>query len=173
VLVSDLLDVSKMQTGKLELSMETFNLYTLLADTVEIVQPLSATHQIILNSDFEQLPVYADKQRMEQVIINLLTNAIKYSPKACKVNVSVYKSDNDITVVIKDFGIGIPIEHQQQIFSRFFRAEGLAPYMSGLGLGLYISKEIIDRHKGRIGVRSEPDNGSEFYFSIPFTGKGN
>jgi PAS domain S-box-containing protein len=173
VLVSDLLDVSKMQTGKLELSMEPFNFYTLLADTVEIVQPLTVTHQLILNSDFEQLPVYADKQRMEQVIINLLTNAIKYSPKARKVDVSVYKSDNDITVVIKDFGIGIPIEHQQQIFSRFFRAEGLAPYMSGLGLGLYISKEIIDRHKGRIGVRSEPDNGSEFYFSIPLTGKGN
>jgi PAS domain S-box-containing protein len=167
MLVSDLLDVSKIQGGKLELGMESFDFLALVAETVEMVQPLTTTHQVILNGDFEQLPIYADRQRIEQVIINLLNNAIKYSPKADKVEVSVLRSEDELTVVIKDFGIGISAEQQQLIFSRFFRAEGLAPHMSGLGLGLYISKEIVDRHKGRIGVRSEPGKGSEFYFSIP------
>jgi signal transduction histidine kinase len=107
---------------------------------------------------------------MEQVIINLLNNAIKYSPGASEVKIDVAKNNEYITVKVKDFGIGISDEQQEQIFSRFFRADGLAPYMSGLGLGLYISKEIIDRHRGKIGVKSEPGKGSEFYFSIPFNG---
>jgi signal transduction histidine kinase len=165
--VSDLLDVSKIQAGKLELGMEMFDFMALLAETIEIVQPLTATHQLTINSDFEQLSIYADKQRVEQVIINLLNNAIKYSPKADKVQINVSRTEKEIIVVVKDFGIGITAGQQQQIFSRFFRAEGLAPHMSGLGLGLYISKEIVDRHKGRIGVSSEPGKGSEFYFSIP------
>ncbi|HEY4195292.1 MAG TPA: PAS domain S-box protein [Mucilaginibacter sp.] len=167
MLVSDLLDVSKIQAGKLELGMEQFDFMALLAETVETIQPLTNTHQLILRKDYDQLPVYADKQRMEQVIINLLNNAIKYSPKADKVEVSVSKSEDEVIVTIKDFGIGITAEQQQQIFSRFFRAEGLAPHMSGIGLGLYISKEIVDRHKGDIGVRSKLGKGSEFYFSIP------
>ncbi len=168
MLVSDLLDVSKIQAGKLELGKELFDFMALLTETVEMVQPLTTTHQVILNSEFEELPIYADRQRIEQVIINLLNNAIKYSPKADKVEVNVSRSEDEVIVIIKDSGIGITAEQQQQIFSRFFRAEGLAPHMSGLGLGLYISKEIVDRHKGRIGVRSEPGKGSEFYFSIPF-----
>ncbi|HTE01309.1 MAG TPA: PAS domain S-box protein [Mucilaginibacter sp.] len=170
VLVSDLLDVSKIQAGKLDLVLEAFNFHNLLTEAMEIVQLLNVSHELILNSDSEQLPVLADRQRLEQVIINLLTNAIKYSPGAKQVHIDVTRSDKYISVKIKDFGIGIPEEQQEKIFSRFFRADGLAPYMSGLGLGLYISKEIIDRHKGEIGVKSESGKGSEFYFSIPFNG---
>lgn len=170
-LVTDLLDVSKIHAGMLELKMETFNLRALIIEAIEIVQPLSESHKIILNNDIEQLPILGDKHRIEQVIVNLLTNAIKYSPKASQVNIDVIKTDKYLTVTVKDFGIGISKEQQEQIFSRFFRADGLASHMSGLGLGLYISKEIIDRHKGKIGVTSEPGKGSEFFFSIPFTGE--
>jgi PAS domain S-box-containing protein len=171
VLVSDLLDVSKIQAGKLELTIETFNLNSLLTETIEIVQPLSNSHLLVFNSGFEEILVLADKRRIEQVIINLLTNAVKYSPKANKVNIEVNKSDKYATVSIKDFGIGISSEQQEHVFARFFRADGLASHMSGLGLGLYISKEIIDRHKGNINVKSEAGKGSEFYFSIPLNGK--
>jgi PAS domain S-box-containing protein len=171
VLVTDLLDVSKIQAGKLQLKTEAFNLQILLAETIEIIQPLGNYHRFIFNSDFEQLAVIADRHRIEQVIINLLTNAIKYSPKASCININVAKSGKYVTVMVKDFGIGITKEQQEHVFSRFFRADGLASHISGLGLGLFISKEIIDRHKGEIGVNSEPGKGSEFYFSIPLSGK--
>lgn len=166
-LVNDLLDVSKIQAGKLELTKETFDLQALISESIEIAYQLSTSHRIILCNEFEELPVRADKHRIEQVIINLLTNAIKYSPRASQVNVDIARSDKYVTVMVRDKGIGIDKEYQEHIFSRFFRADGLAPHMSGLGLGLYISKEIIERHHGKIGVRSEPGMGSEFYFSLP------
>jgi signal transduction histidine kinase len=104
---------------------------------------------------------------MEQVITNLINNAIKYSPNADRVDITMTPSAHRLTVIIKDYGMGIPEELQESIFSRFFRAEGLDPHMSGLGLGLYITKEIIDRHNGEIRVISAPGKGSEFQFSIP------
>ncbi|MDB5133565.1 MAG: domain S-box protein [Mucilaginibacter sp.] len=171
VLVSDLLDVSKIQAGKLELTMETFDLNSLLTETIEIMQPLSTSHLLTFYNGFEETLVLADRRRIEQVIINLITNAIKYSPKSDKVNIEVNKSGKYATVTIKDYGIGISNDQQEHIFTRFFRADGLASHMSGLGLGLYISKEIIDRHKGNIKVKSEIGSGSEFYFSIPLNDK--
>lgn len=173
-LVADLLDVSKVQAGKLDLTMETFNLHTLLAETLEVIQLLNKTHELLFTSDSNELLVRADKQRMEQVIINLLNNAIKYSPGAKQVEINLATAGQQVKVTVKDFGIGITAEQQKDIFSRFFRADGLAHHMSGLGLGLYISKEIIERHKGHIGVKSEFGKGSEFYFTIPVnTGAAN
>jgi len=166
-LVSDLLDVSKIQSGKLYLDFETFDFQTLLYEVIELIQFTSDTHEIELDSDSIVLPVQADRQRVEQVIINLISNAIKYSPDASKVVIRVRKTDLEVRVGIRDFGFGIESEQMVNIFTRFFRVESLASHISGLGIGLFITKEIVERHKGRIWVESEHGKGSEFSFSLP------
>lgn len=166
-LVSDLLDVSKIQSGKLDLSMGTFDFYALVKETIEVMQQSIASHRFFLHGECAPFFVYADQHRMEQVLNNLINNAVKYSPASDRVDIEIIRSGNELKVMVKDGGIGIAAESQESIFSRFYRAEGLDPHMSGLGLGLYISKEIIDRHHGKIWVVSEPGKGSAFYFTIP------
>src|SRR5690606_31790691 len=114
----------------------------------------SLTHQIIVN-DNQNINIHADRQRIEQVLINLLSNAIKYSPESDKVYVATEISEEYVTVKVTDQGMGMSAEQQQNIFTRFFRVKGTSK-MPGLGLGLYLSKEIVERHNGRIGVQSEP-----------------
>lgn len=166
-LVSDLLDVSKIQTGKLYLDFETFDFQTLLHEVIELSQFSSDSHQIELDSDSIVLPVQADRQRVEQVLINLISNAVKYSPDASKVVIRVRKTDLEVRVGIKDFGFGIEPDQIMNIFSRFFRVESIASHISGLGIGLFITKEIVERHNGRIWVESEHGKGSEFFFTLP------
>lgn len=166
-LVSDLLDVSKIQTGKLYLDFETFDFQTLLHEVIELSQFSSDSHQIELDSDSIVLPVQADRQRVEQVLINLISNAVKYSPDASKVVIRVRKTDLEVRVGIKDFGFGIEPDQMMNIFSRFFRVESIASHISGLGIGLFITKEIVERHNGRIWVESEHGKGSEFFFTLP------
>jgi len=165
-LVSDLLDVSKIQSGKLQLFIETFDFHSLMKEILEIRQQ-SASHRLLFHSPSTPLYVHADRHRMEQVLNNLITNAIKYSPAADKIDIELTQSGNEIMVTVRDYGIGIPKELEEKIFLRFFRAEGLDSHMSGLGLGLYITKEIIDRHNGKIWVNSEPGEGATFQFSLP------
>jgi signal transduction histidine kinase len=101
-------------------------------------------------------------------LTNLLTNAIKYSPAANEIEVASTMSDNKLTIAVKDFGIGINKTEQEKIFERFYRVEGKnEKTFPGFGIGLFIAMEIIQRHNGNIGVRSEPNKGSEFYFSLP------
>ena len=111
--------------------------------------------------------VDADKSRISQVLYNLITNAIKYSPKAREIIVNVNRLNDTVRVSVQDFGIGIASDQYDRIFSRFYRVENLAAHMSGLGIGLYISHEIINRHKGSIWVESEIGKGSTFYFELP------
>jgi PAS domain S-box-containing protein len=165
-LVADLLDVSKIEAGKLQFNLEPFDLRSVLRDVMETFPYTYKTHKIIFHDLLEPAFVYADKQRIEQVINNLLTNAIKYSPNADLVEVSVYKDADVVTVKVKDFGIGLKEEHKRKIFTRFYRAEGVVN-VSGLGIGLHLTKEIIDRHNGQIGVESKFGVGSEFYFTLP------
>lgn len=165
-LISDLFDVSRIEAGKLQLFIESFDLRQLLTEIIDTFHYTDKTHRIMLQDSGAPLPLEADKQRIEQVIINLLTNAIKYSPQADEVVITLDISDKTVTVKVKDEGIGLSAEHQKKIFSRFYRAEGTAN-ISGLGLGLYLTKEIIDRHHGKIGVESEPDKGSTFFFTLP------
>ena len=165
-LISDLFDVSKIEAGKLQLFMESFDLQELVTEIIETFQYTDKSHRIILQSDGKPLPLEADKARIEQVMLNLLTNAIKYSPKANEVLVTIESTESTVTVRVKDEGIGLSTEHQKKIFSRFYRAEGTAN-IAGLGLGLYLTKEIIDRHHGQIAVKSEPGKGSTFFFTLP------
>ncbi|MGN6396618.1 MAG: PAS domain S-box protein [Mucilaginibacter sp.] len=166
-LISDLLDVSKIETGQLPLSFTQFDLVQLVNEVTELIQYSASTHVLRLNSTVDNLTVTADRQRIEQVIINLLSNAIKYSPGASAVDISVSADGNKALVSVRDFGPGINKGQQERIFTRFYRVEDMAVHISGLGIGLFISKEIIERHNGRLWVESEVDKGSVFFFEIP------
>jgi PAS domain S-box-containing protein len=166
-LISDLLDVSKIEAGKLPFTYAAFNLPQLIEEVVDLMQYSTKSHRIIICSDIDDLLVNADRQRIEQVVINLISNAIKYSPQADHINVSVSRQDNNAVVTVQDFGIGINKEQHDRIFSRFYRVDDVASHISGLGIGLYISNEIITRHKGKLSVDSETGKGSTFKFEIP------
>ncbi len=166
-LVADLLDISKIEAGKLHLRYSDFNIVDLMTDCIETVEQMYPSHTVIFDTQIPAIPVVADKLRIEQVILNLLTNAVKYSPHSHEVIVSQLVEENTVKFSIRDFGIGIENSQLSQIFTRFYRVEGLAPTLSGLGIGLFISKEIIERHHGKLYAESEPGKGSIFYFELP------
>lgn len=165
-LISELLDISKIEAGKLSFHFETFDLSEMILDVVETFHFSSQTHTIFVNNIHGDYVVRADKQRMEQVVINLLTNAIKYSPNANNVHVQFECTDQEVSVQVIDEGMGMSREQQEKVFTRFYQVEGTSK-MTGLGLGLYLSKEIVTRHGGHIGVTSELGKGATFYFSLP------
>jgi signal transduction histidine kinase len=167
-LVTDLLDVSQIESGKIKFNKKFFNFRTLLDSTVDIIKQTNESCNIIVSGDAD-IDVYGDEMRIEQVLINYLTNAIKYSPGIKEVHLHTYTSNNHLYVKVKDFGVGIPVEKQDEVFKKFYRAEDTSNRFQGLGIGLYICAEIIRRHDGNFGVESELGKGSEFYFSIPLS----
>ena len=144
-------------------NITTFNFNEMLSAAIEDVQYGSLTHSIIKTGEIQQ-ELKGDKERLQQVVINLLTNAVKYSPKADKVFINVVQEDGEIKVSVKDSGIGIRKENLGKIFERYYREEERAIHFQGLGIGLFISYEIIQRHNGKIWVESEADKGQHFLF---------
>ena len=138
----------------------------MIMDLVETFHFSSQSHSIFVNNIHGEYVVEADRQRVEQVVINLITNAIKYSPDADRIHIVLESSPAEVTVKVIDEGTGLSRDQQRRIFTRFYQVEGTSK-MTGLGLGLYLSKEIVQRHSGHIGVNSELGKGSTFYFSIP------
>lgn len=166
-LVSDLLDVSRLQTGKLTFNKEIFYLDDLIEETVQGLQE-SAPAQRIMYDSKRRVKVQADRFRLYQVLTNLLTNAIKYSPEGGEIKIKLQKQANRAIVSVQDYGIGIPREQQKKIFDRLYQVtDQKEKTFPGLGMGLYISKEIMKRHRGNIWVESQKDRGSTFYFSLP------
>ncbi|MDT0642796.1 PAS domain S-box protein [Zunongwangia sp. F363] len=165
-LIEDLLNMSRIEAGKLEFHYEEFDLREMLLDLAETFSHSASTHQIITNLGENPVIVKADKQRLEQALINLLSNAVKYSPTAQKVHLNLSVNDENIRVGVRDEGIGLTEEEQKQVFSRFYRAESTKG-INGLGLGLYLTKQIIDAHHGQLAVESKVGAGSEFYFMLP------
>ncbi|MDQ8005401.1 MAG: PAS domain S-box protein [Pedobacter sp.] len=166
-LVNDLLDVSKIEAGKLKFSTDQIDLVKVISDTIEMVVETNNSYQINFNTAFKECIIIADGQRMEQVLNNLLSNAIKYSPGTNRIEVLLEIVGNYALVGVKDFGMGIPQEKISNLFSRFYRIDEHTPNISGLGIGLYLSKEIISRHNGQIWVESEIGKGSIFWFKLP------
>jgi signal transduction histidine kinase len=168
-LISELLDLSKIETGTLELKKENFILNELAIETVEDILYTNPTHQINLFHDVHG-SVEADKDRIGQVMINFLTNAIKYSPNKNRINVHIRKWEDEIAFSVEDFGIGIDADEQKKIFERFYRAQGKEEQTyPGFGIGLFIANEFIQKHGGRLMVESEKGKGSVFTFTLPFT----
>ncbi|HEV8083182.1 MAG TPA: CheR family methyltransferase [Chitinophagaceae bacterium] len=165
-LIEELLDVSKIQSGKLPMHISTFNFNEMISAGIEEVQYTSPNHSIIKSGQTNK-PVSGDMERLKQVVINLLTNAVKYSPKADKVLLNVAQENGEVKVSVRDSGIGIRKENIGKIFERYYREEKRAVHFQGLGIGLSICIEIIQRHKGKIWAESKPGKGSTFYFTIP------
>ena len=175
ILVDDLLDMSKVQRGKLEFHEDYFSLPERVAEIIDDIQEITPSHTILLKNHIgkDNHKVHADKDRISQVLINLLTNAVKYSPKAKKIIVTLATTDHSLLVSVKDFGIGMTEEAQKKIFQRYYREQdNTNNTIPGLGIGLYISHEIVKRSKGKMWVESTKGKGSTFYFSLPATRPG-
>jgi PAS domain S-box-containing protein len=169
-LVEDLLELSRFQNARLKLEQKFFS-YSELVD--EIIDALQLTTPIkILQKGKIRQKVKGDRERLGQVLTNLLTNAVKYSPKTDKIIVTIRQRDSEILTSIQDFGIGIDKAYHQRIFERFFRIydtdEKTYP---GMGIGLYLSQEIVRRHGGKMWLESKKGKGSTFYFSLPIPHK--
>src|SRR6185295_13254143 len=164
---------SRIESGKLELHKTAFDLGGLVEETVQDIRQTASKHAIILHNDFER-KVFADKDRIAQVLLNLLTNAIKYSPDSDSIEVFTDNDQDSAIIKVKDYGIGIGSKDHIKIFERFYRAEGKSEQtFPGFGIGLFIASEIVQRHNGSISVQSEKGKGSVFTVSIPINSKTN
>ncbi|QXV64362.1 PAS domain-containing sensor histidine kinase [Mucilaginibacter sp. 21P] len=164
-LLDDLLNVTKIQQGQLALSKNRFNLSELVRDSCDHISQ-GSDHEISINGT-DELFVYADYRRIDQVLVNFVGNAIKYSPQSKKIDITLEQVGSDARVIVKDYGIGINPEKLPHLFDRYYRVDALGHQFSGLGLGLYISSDIIKRHDGNIGVESQWGEGSQFWFTLP------
>lgn len=163
-LIGDLLDATKIDAGKLQFHKEYFDFNDLVDEIVEQMQLTTERHTIIKHLDSAKI-VYGDKTRIGQVMINLISNAIKYSPRKNKIIVSVQTDANQIKFCVQDFGIGIAKENYNKVFERFQRVNNQDTF-GGLGLGLFIATNIITRHRGKMWVTSKKGKGSTFCFTL-------
>ena len=167
-LITDLLDVTKINAGKMSYNMETFNLRELVETTVEGMQHTTTTHELILSAG-DKIDYVGDRFRLEQVLHNFLSNAIKYSPNGKKVLVDCDIVAQNVIVSVKDFGVGIAEESLNKLFNRYYRVDNTAMRFDGLGLGLFISSEILKRHQGNFWIESVEGEGSTFFFALPIS----
>ncbi|MBC7849547.1 MAG: PAS domain S-box protein [Chitinophagaceae bacterium] len=169
-LIKALLDTTKIVEGKLPLHPEKFDINELIIQFAEDLQRITDRHKIVINTG-KIKPIVADRERIGQVLTNLISNAIKYSPNGGDIVINTSHSKNGLKVAVTDKGIGIPEEMKSKVFERFYRISN--PRINtfpGLGLGLYITAGIIERHGGTIAVESEAEKGSTFYFTLPYNG---
>lgn len=165
ILIDDLLNTTMVNEGKLNLHLKSFNLAELINDCCHHVR-LEGVYRIVTKGDRE-LKVYADADRINQVMINFVNNAIKYAPDSKTITVHIERVGDMAKVSVADTGPGVIPEKLAHLFDRYYRVEGNGIQGSGLGLGLYISSEIIKKHTGLIGVDSELGKGSTFWFTLP------
>jgi PAS domain S-box-containing protein len=165
-LVYDLLDLSKIQRGQLSLNKKRMSLPALLEEIVQNLQPTIS--QKIELKKLSRISIYTDEQRLNQVFTNLISNAAKYSPDTSTIHIEMTLKDKKIQVSVRDEGIGIAPEYQERIFQRFYRVfDEKDKTYPGLGMGLFISKTIVEQHGGSIWLTSEPQKGSTFFVSLP------
>ncbi|MEO6330836.1 MAG: PAS domain-containing sensor histidine kinase [Ginsengibacter sp.] len=170
-LIEDLLDVTKIETGRMQFENTTFDFNNLAVEIVEQIQGTAPHHNLELDLQ-KTVQVHGDRERLGQVITNFLTNAIKYSPNANKVIVRTKVSKSDVTLSVSDFGLGISKDKHHKVFEQFYRVNDSKQYtFPGIGIGLYISSEIVKRSNGKIWVMSKEGKGSTFYFTIPAGGE--
>lgn len=169
-LISELLDTSRIQSGNIEIHKEPFDIDKLVQDTVENMSLATPDYEIDVNSNTGAV-IYGDELQISQVVNNLISNAIKYSPNSRRIEVYCHRVGNYVKISVTDFGMGISQQDQSKIFERFFRARDIQKKFPGMGIGLYICQEIIASHSGTIWVESEIGVGSTFNFTLPITKK--
>lgn len=163
-LLGDLMDVSRLGAGKLVIELRECDLAAIVRDVVLLTRPLALGHRILLDAPSSLISVL-DPLRIEQVLTNLLSNAIRYSPPGANIHVALSAEANGgVRLAVRDYGQGIAPEHHERIFDRFYQAE---PATGGLGLGLYISSQIVQQHGGHMHLESPPDGGTRFVVSLP------
>jgi signal transduction histidine kinase/DNA-binding response OmpR family regulator len=168
-LINDILDLSKIEAGQLELRCEDFQVKDALPEVLSTIRPLAMAKNILiqhkLNTDGA---VYADRVRFKQILYNLISNAVKFTPKEGRIDIDCYKDGNAICMSVTDTGIGIRAEDQAVIFEEFRQVEGgSATTQEGTGLGLAITKRLVEQQGGKISVESQPGKGSRFTFTLP------
>lgn len=167
-LIADLLDVSKIESGSLRLNLEEFNFDSMLSACVDLMKQTHPDYAFIQKGR-KGVTIRGDEARLEQVLLNFLSNAVKYSPYKKEIVIEVNSLPNSrLEVRVQDFGIGIADEERSKVFGKFYRSMETTQNFQGLGLGLYISADILQRHGAEYGVDSEPGKGSTFYFSLPY-----
>ena len=166
-LITALLDLSRVQTDRIQFAHEPFDIDSVVAETVNLLQSLTLKQHILIEGRVG-CTIVGDAERIEQALFHLLSNAIKYSPDAGNVIVRVRLVQGQVVISVQDFGMGIPRHHQRKIFERFYRVyEDKDTTYPGLGIGLYLSREIIERHSGHIWVESVEGQGTTFSFTLP------
>ncbi len=176
-LTNDLLDLSRIRTGSIQLNLEWFDIGELISDTVTTIQRTNPEREIVIKGK-TSVRIFADKNRIGQVLTNLITNAVKYSPQKTKVVITVKTDKSNLTVSVKDYGQGIPPSQQTKVFNRFYRASSATTDQPSLGIGLYITSTIIKQHKGKIWIesngskkktkkRTSRSRGTTFIFTLP------
>jgi signal transduction histidine kinase len=164
-LVEDLLNTTKIEQGQLALNKTIFTVSEMIDDCCGHIR-LAGEYDIIYQGD-RSLKVFADQFKIDQVMVNLVNNAVKYAPESKEIVVKVEHLEKATRVSVTDKGNGVSENQIKQLFDRFFRVEEQASKTSGLGLGLFICAEIIRRHGGDIGVESQEGEGASFWFTLP------
>jgi two-component system CheB/CheR fusion protein len=167
-LVDDLLDASRLQTGRLSLERRPTSLNELVAQTVEMAQSLTTSQRIAYVDAPEAIVADADGGRLQQVLLNLLNNAIIYAPNSDQIEVRLQRADGDAEIQVQDYGPGIAASEIPHLFSRFFQvARTDRPARRGLGLGLYITRQVVEAHGGTVTVQSTEGEGTTFTVCLP------
>ena len=166
-MLTDLMEVARIEGGELELRLETRDACELARDVVELYRPAATAHELTLSLPDEPVPLCCDPIRIEQVLNNLVANAIKYSPEGGAVQVTVASVGAEVAIAVSDRGVGIATDDQRRLFERYFRAPSSSRVAPGVGLGLWAARRIAEAHGGRIEVTSAAGKGSTFTLRLP------
>lgn len=167
-LVNDLLDISKIEAGKIELMYEDLNSHLLIQEIVSGLKPLAVQKNVSINFELENIGIKADSKRLKQILYNLLSNAIKFTPEGGRILVKSDINDSNLVVLVEDTGIGIAKEDHDKIFQQFKQIDSsYSRTQEGTGLGLALTKKLVELHNGSIHFESEKDRGSRFWFILP------
>ncbi len=168
-LATDFLELSRLESGRVRLKREPVHLGGLVQECLEVLRPQAAVKQINLEIEVDPAvtPVHGDRSLLKQMLLNFLTNAIKYNRGGGMVETSIRKHNEEVIVAVRDTGIGMDAEDLEHLFERFYRAPGVDEGIPGSGLGLVIAKRIAESHLGRVDVQSEPGEGSTFSVYLP------
>jgi signal transduction histidine kinase len=169
-MIFDFLDAARIESGNLELQLEECDARDVVHATVELFEPTAPSHEFIVDVPDKPLRLTCDPARIEQVLNNLVSNAIKYSPRGGKIVASLHQEEGSVSLSVADEGMGIMPEDIDHVFDPFRRAGRSNETIAGVGLGLFVARRIIEAHGGRITVTSRPGKGSKFTVKLPVSG---